>query len=1036
MANKHSRQGLALGLATVLGSTGLVATAPAAAAQTLDLEIASQVSNGVLATTWDNDFQLTLDWGSQTNGLENLHYDISIASSDEDSDAYADVSISAVSWDAEEDRAFSSAATRVDETVNTFFSNADEKTAFAPAASYGEDNTQAYLVTVAGGEDYWSGEYLDTDADTVPINYQYYFDEDNGWTRSSSGGDIEGSIPFNDATDNDGDAIDGPEYTVTYTAIPGEYSGTIPNITPSGFDSLITIAKTSSEGDGPDTTGDYFDVTVKGFIDTNDNNILDNGETYSNELTVRFWNPDALTPVLTLADEGKVWYEDIGSTESLVTETYISQELNEVYTTVLTDVRDNFTVVNILDYQYERDGHVLLTSVGASYKAALTGLNFDFSADPEYDGKHLFESKTITADPSKINRASVVDADQTDVDNFFSEPNTVEKIVSGPLAVSFLPQTVTDVTGEVVEATLVYASGEDAYIRSDVESVTYVFSLVNEDDLDEDLNPAPVAGASVTISGVYNDSLEGELTINGVSVVDAEDADGVNVPFEVTGTANAAGEVVLEVTSSNPHADLYVFFGTVTTQGEDFGVSSDLYWDDSDWNLVDELNSEDSASGYNSLRTVGVGESTTIKYDVRDQWYQMPDNGTAQITFYVEDSSSASRSFDGHYRGPVSVVNGAASITIPDSDPESVEGTFVILAELDVREEDGSWDSDVDEDSTEIEYVNDATVALIQQDEDAASDGIAYNDFMTVNRELVRWTEAMADTYDLQDEHDYIDGYVRNADGLGLAGVRVTATGAGLQFMDDSWQFYGEGSLTLFTDEDGYYHFDIQGHTVGEHTVTITAGGKSATATYEVTDGNVRAHNVAITSPFAAKAGTADTLTALVTDRYGNTMTAGETVTFSKVAGSGYIQETNGTVTTDEDGVATATLIIMSGEVGFNSTVRAAITQDDFAATSNSAAAQRSAGDTNVGKTTAWTKLQADGTAKMYAKNIVGAGKVQFFHNNKEIAWVRAADALNPKLRAANGAFYLVRTVELVDGKNVLEVYIDGERVRRTAYSK
>jgi hypothetical protein len=72
----------------------------------------------------------------------------------------------------------------------------------------------------------------------------------------------------------------------------------------------------------------------------------------------------------------------------------------------------------------------------------------------------------------------------------------------------------------------------------------------------------------------------------------------------------------------------------------------------------------------------------------------------------------------------------------------------------------------------------------------------------------------------------------------------------------------------------------------------------------------------------------------------------------------------------------------------------------------------------------------------MYAKNIVGAGKVQFFHNNKEIAWVRAADALNPKLRAANGAFYLVRTVELVDGKNVLEVYIDGERVRRTAYSK
>ena len=33
------------------------------------------------------------------------------------------------------------------------------------------------------------------------------------------------------------------------------------------------------------------------------------------------------------------------------------------------------------------------------------------------------------------------------------------------------------------------------------------------------------------------------------------------------------------------------------------------------------------------------------------------------------------------------------------------------------------------------------------------------------------------------------------------------------------------------------------------------------------------------------------------------------------------------------------------------------------------------------------------------------------------------------------GTAYLVRTVELGEGKNVLEVYVDGERVRKTAYS-
>jgi hypothetical protein len=84
-----------------------------------------------------------------------------------------------------------------------------------------------------------------------------------------------------------------------------------------------------------------------------------------------------------------------------------------------------------------------------------------------------------------------------------------------------------------------------------------------------------------------------------------------------------------------------------------------------------------------------------------------------------------------------------------------------------------------------------------------------------------------------------------------------------------------------------------------------------------------------------------------------------------------------------------------------------------------------------------WTKLQNDlGSAKFYAKNIVGAGKVQFMLNGEEIAWVRATSAADAKLRSANGASYLVRTVDLVEGqKNVLEIYVDGVRTTRTAYT-
>ena len=86
--------------------------------------------------------------------------------------------------------------------------------------------------------------------------------------------------------------------------------------------------------------------------------------------------------------------------------------------------------------------------------------------------------------------------------------------------------------------------------------------------------------------------------------------------------------------------------------------------------------------------------------------------------------------------------------------------------------------------------------------------------------------------------------------------------------------------------------------------------------------------------------------------------------------------------------------------------------------------------------TSTWTKNLNNGSVKMYAKNIVGAGKIQFMVNGEEIAWVNAVDETDSKLREANGSYYLVRTVDLVEGqKNVLEIYVDGVRSARSAYS-
>lgn len=82
-----------------------------------------------------------------------------------------------------------------------------------------------------------------------------------------------------------------------------------------------------------------------------------------------------------------------------------------------------------------------------------------------------------------------------------------------------------------------------------------------------------------------------------------------------------------------------------------------------------------------------------------------------------------------------------------------------------------------------------------------------------------------------------------------------------------------------------------------------------------------------------------------------------------------------------------------------------------------------------------WTKKISDTEVKMYAKNVIGEGKIQFFEDGQEVAWIRAENEQDPKLIGAIGSYYLVRTIELDPGKNRLEIRVDGERVRFNTYT-
>lgn len=87
-----------------------------------------------------------------------------------------------------------------------------------------------------------------------------------------------------------------------------------------------------------------------------------------------------------------------------------------------------------------------------------------------------------------------------------------------------------------------------------------------------------------------------------------------------------------------------------------------------------------------------------------------------------------------------------------------------------------------------------------------------------------------------------------------------------------------------------------------------------------------------------------------------------------------------------------------------------------------------------------WTQINKEqNTVRMIYKYPILAGKIQFYQDGKEIAWIRAVDETDPKLRIVelNGkdVDYLVRTRELTRGqKNVFEIYLDGQRIWRAAY--
>jgi hypothetical protein len=87
-----------------------------------------------------------------------------------------------------------------------------------------------------------------------------------------------------------------------------------------------------------------------------------------------------------------------------------------------------------------------------------------------------------------------------------------------------------------------------------------------------------------------------------------------------------------------------------------------------------------------------------------------------------------------------------------------------------------------------------------------------------------------------------------------------------------------------------------------------------------------------------------------------------------------------------------------------------------------------------AGQARGWTRDFGNNQLKLYTREIIGAGKVRFVVNGREIAWVRAVDGNDRKLNVAGDG--MVRTVTAVPGRNVFEIYVGDERVVRRIFTR
>ena len=243
-------------------------------------------------------------------------------------------------------------------------------------------------------------------------------------------------------------------------------------------------------------------------------------------------------------------------------------------------------------------------------------------------------------------------------------------------------------------------------------------------------------------------------------------------------------------------------------------------------------------------------------------------------------------------------------------------------------------------------------------------------------------------------------------------GAEVTVSGTGLAFVVGGKVYTDTVTFPAAGSSAGNFTVLVAGHKAGVSTVTFKTG--AITKTVDVTfDAAVVASlkNTVVSAPSAAQAGRAVTVSATLTDAYGNAI-AGKTVKFA-VAGVGSLSSSD--AVTDASGVATVRLVSSYGEDG-DSVVTVSHNGGDNA---TDTATQTTKDDFTLAKTITFgiPDAQIDNVGKrVTAVASFTKGKTVSFFVNGEKKW--------SKLSASDAD--VVLNYNLKKGRNTVTIKISG----------